>query len=66
MTGGSRDYTLLMPPFGSHKSWVSAHLNFQNSYVDLVSWFGDWSVRWLGGWSEHRVYGRDIPTITRE
>ena len=24
--------------------------------VTLGSWFGDWQVCWLGGWSKHRLY----------
>jgi hypothetical protein len=24
--------------------------------VELGSQFGDWSVCWLGGWQEHRMY----------
>ena len=24
--------------------------------VTLGSWFGDWCVCWLGGWSKHRLY----------
>jgi hypothetical protein len=23
--------------------------------VNLGSWFGDWQVCWLGGWSKHRL-----------
>ena len=24
--------------------------------VTLGSWFGDWQVSWVGGWTKHRLY----------
>jgi hypothetical protein len=39
---------------GNHMQMETKFLRLRTE-VALGSWFGDWQVCWLGGWTKHRL-----------